>query len=212
MLTSAEVFQVLQQRISPQVPGGLGLAARGLGTGQEGRLQFHHQVMNSPGLHLCCLLLLCCLKSGSFWVLLRKEKCASSGGRGQVGYVGPWEGLSVLCTDLSLSLPPCLPESLLLQYLMLPVHGSFWGSEGKPTCFSWWPLGSRWAVLLLCGVGYAHPICLFVSLECVNIPDPPPVSVTLCSVIVGLHCGHPSAVTGSEARCCLHVKKPCLPG
>ena len=119
MLASGEVFQVLQEGISPQVPGNLGLAARGLGTGQEGRLQFHHQVMNSPNyIHVACL---------SSAVPLCKKKCVSSGGRGQVGYIGPWKGLSLPCTDLSLSLPPSLPESLLLQYLMLLVHGSFWG-------------------------------------------------------------------------------------
>lgn len=127
MLASGEVFQVLQERISPRVPGDLGLAARGLGTGQEGRLQFHHQVMNSPNYIRVACLSSAVSSLGSFGVPLCKKKCVSSGGRGQVGFIGPWEGLSLPCTDLSLSLPPSLPESLLLQYLMLPVHGSFWG-------------------------------------------------------------------------------------
>lgn len=150
------------------------MAARGLGIGQEGCLQFHHQVMNSPGLHLCCLLLLCCLKSGVFWdPFVQEEMCLQWGQR--PGGVRRALGGSICSLHRPEPLlPPSLPESLLLQYLMLPVHGSFWGSEGKLTCFSWWPLGSRWALLLLCGVGYAHPICLFVSLECVNIPDPLP--------------------------------------
>lgn len=82
MLASGEVFQVLQERISLQVPGGLGLAARGLGTRQEGRLQFYHQVMNSPGLHPCCLPLLCCLKSGVFrGPFVQEEMCLQWGQR-----------------------------------------------------------------------------------------------------------------------------------
>ena len=116
MLTSAEVFQVLQQRISPQVPGGLGLAARGLGTGQEGRLQFHHQVMNSPGLHLCCLLLLCCLKSGVFLgPFAQGEMCLQWGQR--PGGVRRALGGSVC----SLHRPEPLPSSLPSRVSASPV-------------------------------------------------------------------------------------------
>ena len=121
---------------------------------QDGDVQFH---LLPFGFRVACLSS-AVSSLGSFGDPLCKKKCVSSGGRGQVRYMGPWEGLSVPCTDLPLS--PSLPESLLLQYSMLPVHGSFWGSEGKLTCFSWWPLDSRWGLLLLLhGVGYPHPIC-----------------------------------------------------
>lgn len=140
MLASGEVFQVLQERISPQVPGGLGLAARSLGTRQEGRLQFHHQVMNSPGLHLCCLPLLCCLKSGVFQGPFVQEEMCLQWGQRPGGVHGALGGS--ICS-LHRSSSSSLPESLLLQYSMLPVHGSFWSSEGKLTCFSWWPLDGR---------------------------------------------------------------------
>lgn len=189
------------------------MEASGLGSRQGGGLKFHHQLTNSPGLHPCFLPLLCCLQVWGLSGSLSARRNTSPVGAETGGVCRALGGsdCSLHRSAASPSLPLTLSESLLLWHLILPVHGSFWGSAGELACLSWCPLEGTWvfaASVLPSRLPTLH--LPSISLDCVDTLDPLLSPFPFALSLWVYTRDHPSTVIRSETRCSvLHVKGPC---